>query len=335
MRTETMLKLNKLISSPRLKFAAALAADCLGLRHLIVRFDPVMACNIRCGMCYFSDDNWLSKHPVQRFSDDEIDRLAAMFFPHAVQLHIGCGTEPTMYKNFPKLVAIGKKHGVPFIGFATNAQLLAADKCAALIAEGLDEITISTHGVTRETYERMMKKASYDRYHENLSILAKAKRGANSDTPRIRINYTVNPDNLEELRGFFTVFGEYEISTLQVRPIIDLGNTDYKNKDLGPFLATYDAIMDELTDECHKRGVIMLANRKNPTYKNAISSSFVYEKAVLRYLGPEQVWRDDFDWRKHSYKEHKRQVKYHNELLRYILKMPELKESTFVSHEVL
>jgi molybdenum cofactor biosynthesis enzyme MoaA len=322
------------MGSPRLKFAAALAADWLGLRHLIVRFDPVMACNIRCGMCYFSDDDWLSKHPVSRFSDEEIDRLAKMFFPQALQLYIGCGTEPTMYKNFPRLVAIGKKHGVPFIGFTTNAQLLTAQKSAALISEGLDELSISTHGVIRETYERLMKRASYDRYHENLTELVKAKRAANSDSPRIRINYTVNPDNLEELRGFFDVFGKYEISTLQVRPIIDYGNTDYTKKNLAPFLTAYDDVMDGITEECRKRGVILLANRKSPTYDEGNSSSFVYEKAFLRYLGPERVWREDFDWRKHTYKEHKRRTEYHRELLRYMMKMPEPKSSAYASHEV-
>jgi molybdenum cofactor biosynthesis enzyme MoaA len=335
LRTEILLKLNKLVPSPRLKFAGALALDCLRLRHLIVRFDPVLACNIRCGMCYFSDDSWLATHPVRRFTDDEIERLAEMFLPQALQLHIGCSTEPTMYKNFPKLVAIGKKYRVPFIGFTTNAQLLTAEKCAALVAEGLDEITVSTHGITREMYERMMKKASYDRYHENLSNLAEAKRAAKSDTPRIRINYTVNPDNLAELRGFFDVFGKYQISTLQVRPVIDLGNTDYKNKDLTPYLAEYDDIMGVLAEECRSHGVIFLANRDNSTYANANSSSFVYEKAILRYIGPDLVWRNDFDWRQQTYAEFKRKVAHRRELLGYVMRMPKLEHATTVAHEVI
>ena len=255
MRTETLLRLNKLIGSPRLKFAGALLLDSLGMRHLIVRFDPVLACNIRCGMCYFSDDNWLATHPVKRFSDDEVERLAAMFLPTTLQFHIGCGAEPTLYKNFPKLVALGKKYRVPFVGFTTNAQLLTADKSMALVSAGLDEITVSTHGVTRETYERMMKKASYALFHENLADLVKAKRNAYSNTPRIRVNYVVNPDNLDELRMFFPAFEEYNISTLQVRPIVDFGDTDYKKKDLRPFLADYNSITNELAEECHKRGL--------------------------------------------------------------------------------
>jgi len=335
MRTETLLKLNSLIRSPRVKFAGALALEYLGLRHLVIRFDPVWACNIRCGMCYFSDDGWLAANPVSRFSDADIDRLAEMFLPQALQFHIGCGAEPTLYKNFPKLVAIGKKYRVPFIAFTTNGQLLTAEKSRALVAEGLDEITISTHGVTRESYERLMKKASFDRYHENLANLVAAKRAANSDKPRIRINYTVNPDNLSELRGFFSVFGDYGISTLQVRPVIDLGNTDYKNKDLRPFLEAYDAIMIELADECHKRNVVLLANRNNPTYSNANSASFVYEKAIVRFIKPSYVWREDFDWRNHTYREHKRQIGYRSELLRYTMKMPKVTNATSVAHEVL
>ena len=89
MRSESLVRLNRLIPSNRLKFLSMLAADLVGARHLILRFDPVQACNLRCGMCYFSDDEWLKHNPVKRFSDYEIERLADMFFPLAMQLHIG------------------------------------------------------------------------------------------------------------------------------------------------------------------------------------------------------------------------------------------------------
>ncbi len=334
MRTERILRLNSLIRSTRLKLAGALAFDCLGLRHSIVRFDPVLACNVRCGMCYFSDDNWLAQNPVKRLSEAEIERLAAMFFPQAMQLHIGCGAEPTLYKNFPKLVSLGKKYRVPFIGFTTNAQLLTAEKSAALIEAGLDEITISTHGVKQETYERLMKKASYPRYHQNLADLVEAKRAAKSASPRIRINYTVNPDNLSELRDFFAVFGKYAISTLQVRPVVDMGDTDYKDKNFDPHLGEYKEIMDGLSQECRSRGIVLLANLRNPTYSNPNEASFVYEKAILRYIGPGYVWRDDFDWRKRTYREFKREVRYRRELLGYIMKLPALKSANTVAYEV-
>lgn len=215
-----------------IKFAAALAADILGIRHLIIRLDPIMACNLQCRMCYFSDEDYLPPGPVQRFSKEDIERLADMFFPLALQLHIGCGTEPTMFKGYPALVDVARRHKVPFIGFTTNGQLLTPTSMRTMIEAGLSEITLSTHGVKRETYEWLMKGASFDRFHANLRMLAELKKQMGSSTPRLRINYTVNATNLEELDGFFTCFDGYGIATLQIRPMDDIGRTAYPWEDM-------------------------------------------------------------------------------------------------------
>src|ERR1700730_15853424 len=109
MRSETLVRLNRLVPSNRLKFLAVLAADLLRVRHLILYFDPIQACNLQCGICYFSDDKWLEKHCVRRFSDSEIRRLASMFFPPAVQLHIGRTMEHTLFKAYPSLLTLVKQ----------------------------------------------------------------------------------------------------------------------------------------------------------------------------------------------------------------------------------
>src|ERR1700730_4057065 len=98
MRSETLVRLNRLVPSNRLKFLAVLAADLLRVRHLILYFDPIQACNLRCGMCHFSDDKWLEKHPVKRFSDSDIRRLADWFFAQAVQRCRGGRMELTLYR---------------------------------------------------------------------------------------------------------------------------------------------------------------------------------------------------------------------------------------------
>ena len=155
MRSESLVRLNRLIPSNRLKFLAVLAADLLHVRHLILYFDPVQACNLRCGMCHFSDDEWLKQHPVKRFSNSEIQRLADMFFPQAVQLHIGGAMEPTVYKNYQALVTLGKQYKVPFIGLTSNGQLLTPQNIRLIVEVGLGEIMLSTHGITKESYEKL------------------------------------------------------------------------------------------------------------------------------------------------------------------------------------
>src|ERR1700761_8714661 len=222
MRSEILIRLNRLIPSNRLKFLAVLAADMVGARHTIVRFDPIRACNLRCGMCYFSDKEWIERNPVKRFSHDEVLRLADMFFPQAIQLHIGARTEPTVYKDYPSLVALGKQYKVPFIGLTTNGQLLTQANIRLLIEDGLDEITLSTHGIKKDTYEKMMRGASFETFHRNLETIPDVKCELGQNNPAIRINYTVNPNNLSELYSFFDLFEGYGITTLQVRPIVDL-----------------------------------------------------------------------------------------------------------------
>jgi molybdenum cofactor biosynthesis enzyme MoaA len=320
MRSETLIKLNRVITSNRLKFLAVLAADLLGARHLIVRFDPVQACNLRCAMCYFSNDEWLKNNAVSRFSNDDISRLADMFFPLALQLYIGAATEPTVYKGYPALVTLGKRYKIPFIGFTTNGQLLTPASIRLLIEAGLDEITLSTHGVNKETYETQMQGASFDTYHRNLKTIVDLKRQLGMKTPAIRINYTVNPDNLAELRHFFHRFGEYGISTLQVRPIVDFGNTDYKNKDLMAHRNEYNEIIGSLISECRRRGIYILVNKDDPGYEEYNKFAVVYQKAALRYLGPGRVWKDGFDFKSETYRKHASRTGYRRELLKYVLK---------------
>src|SRR6266849_394308 len=150
-RIYKLVKLNRLVRNHRVKFASVLLAHRLGLRHLFLRFDPVMACSLSCSMCYFSNPDYV-RQIKGIFSSEEIERLAETFFPRTLQLVIGCGTEPTLYKDFPELVNIANKYKVPFVGFTTNGQLLTAQHIERFIEYHLDELTISVHGVTKGTY---------------------------------------------------------------------------------------------------------------------------------------------------------------------------------------
>lgn len=317
MRSETLLRLNRLAPT-RLKYAAVLLADIVRARHLIVRLDPIIACNLRCGMCYFSDEKFLPPGPVRRFSREDVERLAAQFFPLALQVHIGCGTEPTMFKGYAALVALARKHRVPFIGFTTNAQLLTAPHVRTMIESGLTEITMSTHGVHKETYERLMVGASWDTYHENLKMLHDLKRELGAANPRLRINYTVNASNLRELREFFTRFDGYDISVLQIRPMDNIGDTAYHWEDLSPLAGEYRDILGVLSEQCHQRGIRLMAGDPEVQAENKYAA--VYERAVLRVLDPNKVWQQDFDFRSTTYREYLKKTGYRRGLLNYILR---------------
>lgn len=327
----TLLKLNALVRSNRLKFAGVLAADLLGLRYTIVRMDPVIACNLRCAMCYYSDPDWYARHSGPRFSAEQVERVAAAFFPEALQVHIGCGAEPTMWKGYPDIVRLAKRHGVPFVTLVTNGQLLNATALEALTANGLDEIVVSVHGTTRETYERLMTGARWERLHANLRALV-AARQAVGGKPALRLNYTANNDNIAEMATLPEVFGPYAPATIQIRPMSDLGNTAYADKDLTRSLETYAASLDTVRSACAAAGTTLLANTRDPLHRTDNRRAVVYENAALRYISPTRVWQAGFDPETESYAGLKRRIGFRRSLLRWAtLGSAELEHTTALS----
>jgi molybdenum cofactor biosynthesis enzyme MoaA len=285
-------------------------------------------------MCHFSDKAW-RKNNRGSFDRADIERLAELFFKKSYQLYIGCGAEPTVYKNFTELVKLGKDYKIPFIGFVTNGQLLTEEHIKQFISYGLDELTLSTHGVKKETFERFMVNASYDKFKRLLGTIDRLKQENNSKLPVVRMNYTVNPDNLDELEDFFDEFGSYNIGILQIRPLFDLGDTVYKNKNFAPCVNKYNTIIDILQKKCKERKFIFMANKVDPTY-NAVNHGGVILNYVKWNISPQDVWANNFDWRTESYRDYCKRTDLRKKLFKNIfLKMDEISTTTAaLSYEI-
>ena len=93
-----LLKLNGIIKNQRIKFLGLFLLHKLGRRYLAVNFDPVMACNLRCKMCYFTDADYVKKLKGI-FKKEELPTLSKAILDRAIKLQVGCGTEPTLYKD--------------------------------------------------------------------------------------------------------------------------------------------------------------------------------------------------------------------------------------------
>jgi molybdenum cofactor biosynthesis enzyme MoaA len=311
-----LLNLNRLVRSHRVKFAGLLGMYWLRQRHLWLRFDPVMSCNLRCQMCYFSDPEFTRRN-TGRFTSAEIERIADVFFPWAAQLYLGCGTEPTTYKGFIDVIALGRKYQVPMLGMVTNGQLLTPEHLEKLVDLGLDELTLSTHGVTRVTYERLMRRASFDTFLSVLDQLEAIKKRRGASRPQLRLNYTVNAENLEELASFFDVYGKYTLRTLQVRPIVDLGATECTEKDMTPHVPRYNQILAGIERTCREKGIRLLANYEDVTYEKKTTRAALAPEMVV-YLSPQDLSKQGFDWRHESYQEYCKRTRWSSTLLKKV-----------------
>jgi wyosine [tRNA(Phe)-imidazoG37] synthetase (radical SAM superfamily) len=243
------------------------------------------------------------------FDQQQIDRVARVLFPHALQVVFGCLAEPTLYNDLAGLLKKTSEYRVPITGLVTNGQILD-EKMISSICEFVDELTISIHGIFQGSYERLMAGSSYRKLHDTLGAVSRLK----GTSTKLRINYVANHENIRELSDFFQVFGSYHIDTLQVRPMIPYPciGADIKS----PPTEQYREVVDHLSAECKNRGVRLLAQLHYDSARDARHNYFnLAMPAVFRYVSPEVVWEKDFCWTKESYYDYCRRNKFVKKLV--------------------
>ena len=299
MNIYNILRLGTRIKSRRLKLLGLWLFHVLGKRYIGVFLDPVLACNFRCKMCYFSDEE-KRKSLRGSLKYEEMEAIAGSLFHRALKLQVGCGAEPTLHKDLVKVIALGKKYRVPYVSLTTNGNLLTKEQLTAAVENGLNELTLSAHGFTRETYEYLMTNGRFDLFRQLLANVAEVKRL--HPEFKLRINYTINNDNLEELSRIWEVVGD-ELDILQLRPIQKIGESEYKDFDLAKIYARYDAVLVPLIEECRRRQITCLVPEKQNIIvleENEADDNSI-EKITYCYVSPQECWQDDFDYRTETF----------------------------------
>lgn len=310
-----LLQLNRKIKSHRIKFLGLYLLHKFNKRYLAVNLDPVMACNLRCKMCYFTDADYVKTLKGQ-FKEAELEQVAKTIFKRALKLQIGCGTEPTLYKDLVKVVELGKAYNVPYISITTNANLLDEEKIEALLKAGLNEFTISLHGVHKKSYENFMKKASYEKFHNAFNAFVKLKKQYDF---KVRINYTFNKDNFYELTDFFKHFNGESFDILQIRPIQKIGNTEYNDFDLESIRADYPQLIQNIRKQCKENHITLLAPNTIPKNKSTNASSLIFDYTFC-YVSPQKFWKDGFEWNNESFNSYSKKIGWSNILWTNIFK---------------
>lgn len=289
----------------------------LGKRYIGVFIDPVISCNFRCRMCYFSDEEYRkNNHGMMKMED--IRLVARAFFHRALKLQIGCGAEPTLYRNLVDVVKLGRQYRVPYISLTTNGNLLDRTLLSDLVDAGLDEITLSAHGMTKEKYEYFMTNGNFDLFLRLLGDIQDIKKEKPSF--KLRINYTINQDNIEDLAYFWDVVKCADI--IQLRPMQDIGSSVYGNTSTQYIIERYDDILLPIREECSRRGIICIMPDKE-NLENLKSNDFVdnsVEEATYCYVSSKQCWKDDFDYHTDTFESYSKRTNYTWKLFRQIFR---------------
>lgn len=273
-------------------------AQCLGIRHLLLRMDTNFVCNLRCKTCYFSSPN-AKKLFVPPMKLDLFKAIAKDVFPRTRILFLSCGGEPLMTKNFSKFIEIATQYSVPYIGYVTNGLLFTEEIIRSGIENKVSEITISIDGATKETYERIRVGGNFDKLIEKLELYKTIASSAKGFVPLLRFNFTVTRSNHLEMPLLVDLAHRYGINLIKFRIYVDWGGSlSFENESLIGYEQSFNRSLKEAKKRANKAGIELIApqefifekegeidNKKNLEINNISSPPCIYPW-FFRYIDP-------------------------------------------------
>lgn len=227
----------------------------LGIRPLKVEIDLTNKCNLRCAMCYFSDEV-VFRRKREDISVDDFARIAEQVFPWCKDVGLSFGTEPLLHRQFAELLAIAKSHQVPWVWATTNGLLLNHQLIDDVIRLGLDSLCISIDGATRSTYERIRVGASFDKLLGNIEELNRAKEHAGSATPYVQINFVLMRSNIEELPALVRLAHKLKAKTVGAVHMVSFENAAARDESLEGHKELCNRMLDEARALATEYGIV-------------------------------------------------------------------------------
>ncbi len=206
-------------------------------------------CNLRCRMCRRQIGSGVGR-------DDLSDAVLARVLeacPDICSLILQGIGEPLINKNlcgiageFKKRMPISSK-----VGMYTNATLLTTSTASRLVDAGLDWITFSLDGATKQTLEYIRAGLNFDEVIRNIAYILEYARAERGNDMTFGANFVVMTENLHEIRPFVVLAGSLGLNHITFSPRRDFltGRMETRDADL------LRRLHDEAVEEGRRRGI--------------------------------------------------------------------------------
>ena len=171
---------------------------------LFIDIEVTSVCNLKCPFCSttyrgrFIDKGFMPFDLVKKIIDEGADNgLYGVKFNYR--------GEPLLNKEICKFVRYAKDKGLVDVYFNTNAMLLDNDMAGALIDAGLDRISISVEGYTKDVYERYRVGSDFEKVLSNIVSLQEEKKRRGAKHPKVRVQTVL----LEEIKKDLDAYREF------------------------------------------------------------------------------------------------------------------------------
>lgn len=164
------------------------------------------ACNLRCVMC--PNGLGLLTRRKGLMDYDLFTQIIDEMSPHVQTTTLHIWGEPLLHPRIYDMIAYCRSHGLNS-EISTNATLLSEESSREILDAGLSTIYLCLDGSTRETYERVRRRADFEQTRENILhfIEMKNKRGSGPRVSVQIINIKPTAAEIEQFKALWSIPG--------------------------------------------------------------------------------------------------------------------------------
>lgn len=194
---------------------------------LFIDIEVTSACNLKCPFCATTfrgkdiNKGFITFDTVKDIIDEGADNNL-----YGIKFNIR--GEPLLHCEIHEFVKYAKKKRLLDVYFNTNAMLLTEEISKKLIDAGLDRISISFEGHTKDVYEKYRVGARYETTLVNIENLQRLKEKMNVKHPKVRIQTVMLP----ELEPTFSEYEAFWSSRADEIAFLDHKEMKDKKKDI-------------------------------------------------------------------------------------------------------
>ena len=240
--------------------SAGAARTYLGIRPFNIEMDITNQCNLRCVMCYFSDDR-IHQRRREDLAPQDFARIAEQLFPLAHRVSLSIATEPLIHRHFPEFLAIAKQYEIPKLYINTNGLLLNHALIEDMIRGNLHAIGISLDAATKATYERIRVGSTFEKVISNIQAINRAKRRMDSPIPRVTLNFVMMRANIQELPAFIRLARDLEVHGVNAVHVVPYAAAANESESLVKDRVLANRILDEARALAAQYSILFYAPR--------------------------------------------------------------------------
>lgn len=233
-------------------------------------FEITNKCNISCIMC----GRKLSSGGIM--SRSLLDKIES-FLPYLLWMCPFGGGEPLLAKGilFDLITRLRNCNLVTEVNITTNGTLIDERMAKRLILSGVSHLTISFDGASRETYEKIRKRARFDKVIDNIERVNQIKRLYHRKNPRLCFAFVAMRQNIEELPQLIELASKLRVSLITVVHL-EVNREEMHQESLIHYPDLTNRIFDLAREKAKEKGIRLVLP--------ALFSEVDIEKSILQSL---------------------------------------------------